>query len=195
MNGIQEVSGSIPLISTNEKEDLKRSSFCFAVYSDLFLVMNCYIMTMIRKESVDMSIFKKKKIEPENNDGIFLLEQHDKGLLDDTSFLKVFGKAKVFYSTPYGDHKDGNGRLFALPASENTGYLPVFSSHERIKEFYENAGRTAYMIMEGSFLSFLETTSKINKKAPVKMGAVIDPGYFGVTVDADMLDTAINMIR
>ncbi len=86
-------------------------------------------------------------------------------------------------------------RLFALPASDNTGYLPVFSSFERIREFYENAGRCGYLIMEGTFLSFLETTSKINVKAPVKLGAVIDPGYFGVTVNADMLDTAISMIR
>jgi hypothetical protein len=49
--------------------------------------------------------------------------------------------------------------------------------------------------MEGTFLSFLETTRKINAEAPVKMGTVIDPGYFGVTVNADMLDTAISMIR
>jgi len=142
-----------------------------------------------------MSIFRKRKIEPENIDGILLLEQHEKGLLDDTSFLKVFGKTKVFYSTPYGDHKDGNGRLFVLPASDDTGYLPVFSLLERIKEFYENAGRCAYLIMEGTFLSFLETTCKINAEAPVKMGTGIDPGYFGVTVDANMLDTAISMIR
>lgn len=142
-----------------------------------------------------MSIFRKGKTEPNNNEGILLLEQHEKGLLDDTSFLKAFGLAKVFYSTPYGDHKDGKSRLFVLPAPDNTGYLPVFSSLERIKEFYENAGRCAYLVMEGTFLSFLETTSKINAEAPVKMGAVIDPGYFGVTVNADLLDTAINIIR
>lgn len=142
-----------------------------------------------------MSIFRKRKAETENIDGIFLLDQHEKGLLDDTSFLKAFGKAKVFYSTPYGDHKDGSGRLFALPASDNTGYLPVFSSLERIKEFYENAGRCAYVIIEGTFLSFLETTSKINTKAPVKMGAVIDPGYCGVTVNVGMLDAVISLMK
>ena len=142
-----------------------------------------------------MSIFKKGTIEPENIDGIFLLEQHEKGILDDTSFLKDFGKAKIFYSTPYGDHKDGSSRLFALPDSETTGYLPVFSSHERLAEFYENAGRCAYLIIEGTFLSFLEVTSSINAKAPVKMGAVIDPGYFGVTVSASMLDAAISLIK
>ena len=82
-----------------------------------------------------------------------------------------------------------------MPASDNTGYLPVFSSLERLKGFYENAGRCGYLIMEGTFLSFLETTSKINVEAPVKLGAVIDPGYFGVTVNADMLDTSISIIR
>lgn len=142
-----------------------------------------------------MSMFEKKKTEPEFSDGILLLEQHEKGLLDDNSFLKAFGKAKIFYSTPYGDHKDGGGRLFVLPAPDNTGYLPVFTSLEKIKEFYEKAGRCAYLIMEGTFLSFLETASKINAKAPLRMGTVIDPGYFGVTVNADMLDTAISIIR
>ena len=87
-------------------------------------------------------------------------------MLDDISFLKAFGMAKVFYSTSYGGRKDGKGRLFALQASDNTGYLPAF-------------------------LSFFETTSKINLKAPVKLGAVIAPGYFGVAVNSDMLDSAI----
>ncbi len=64
-----------------------------------------------------MSIFGKRKTEPENTDGTcsFLLEQHEKGQLDDTSFLKAFGKAKVIYSTPYGDHKDGK-KPFVRPA-------------------------------------------------------------------------------
>lgn len=142
-----------------------------------------------------MSIFSKRKTEPENIDGTFLFEQHEKGFLDDTSFLRVFGKAKVFYSTPYGDHKDGSSRLFALPASDNTGYLPVFLSPESIREFCENAGRCAYLIIEGTFLSFLETTGKVNTEAPIKMGAVIDPGYFGVTINADMLDAAISLMK
>jgi len=141
-----------------------------------------------------MSFFSKRKTNPKNIDGALLLKQHEEGALDDTSFLKGFGKATVFYSTPYGDHKDGGARLFALPASEDTGYLPVFSSPERLKEFYEYAGRTAYMIIEGSFSGFLETTRQMNEKVPIKMGAVIDPGYFGVTVDANMLDAAIRMI-
>ena len=70
----------------------------------------------------------------ESIDGIALLDKHENGLLDDQSFLKSFGKVKLFYSTPFGDHKDGGSRLFALPAKDKTGYLPVFTSMERAKE-------------------------------------------------------------
>ena len=132
----------------------------------------------------------------ENIDGIFLLDKYEKGLLDDNSFLSSFGKVKIFYSTPFGDHKDGGGRLFVLPAQDKTAYLPVFTSTERALEFYEKVGRCGFLIMEGSFTSFLETTKKINEgNTPIKLGAVIDPGYYGITVSANALDTVIDMTK
>lgn len=39
---------------------------------------------------------------------------------------------------------------------------PVFSSKERMAEFYEKVGRVTYMIIEGTFVSVLETTKKAN---------------------------------
>ena len=151
-------------------------------------------------------LFKKQKKAPQDgiaadstpadNDVISLLDKHENGLLDDTAFLRSFGKVKIFYSTPFGDHQDGGSRLFVLPAQDNTGYLPVFTSTERAMEFYEKAGRLGYMIMEGTFASFLETTMKINAgDTPIKLGAVIDPGYYGVTVDANALAAAIDMMK
>ena len=132
----------------------------------------------------------------EKNDAISLLELHEKGELDDSSFLSSFGKVNIFYSTPFGDHKDGGSRLFVLPAADNTAYLPVFTSDVRLVEFYEKAGRCGYMIMEGTFTSFLETTKKMNAgETPIKMGAIIDPGYYGITVNANMLDTVIDMTK
>ncbi|MDL2324296.1 SseB family protein [Ruminococcaceae bacterium OttesenSCG-928-A16] len=128
-------------------------------------------------------------------DGISLLDKHEKGLLDDQAFLSAFGKVTVYYSTPFGDHKDGDTRLFALPAQDKTGYLPVFTSSGRAIEFYEKAGRVGYLIMDGTFQSFLETTNNINQKStPVKLGAVIDPGYYGVTIGADMLGQVLGVI-
>ncbi len=148
-----------------------------------------------------MGLFNKKQdSQPskQNNediiDGISLLDKHESGLLDDKSFLSSFGKVKVFYSTPFGDHKDGGSRLFILPAQDETAYLPVFTSIERAMEFYEKAGRVGFAIMEGSFTSFLETTKIINEgNTPVKLGAVIDPGYYGVTIGANFLDAVIDM--
>jgi hypothetical protein len=138
----------------------------------------------------------KKAVEStiENTDGISLLDKHESGLLDDKSFLSSFGKVKVFYSTPFGDHKDGGSRLFVLPAQDETAYLPVFTSTERAMEFYKKAGRLGFLIMESSFTSFLKTTKKVNEgNTPIKLGAVIDPGYYGVTIGANSLDIVIDM--
>ncbi|MBP7901665.1 MAG: SseB family protein [Spirochaetes bacterium] len=149
-----------------------------------------------KKQDDQVSMPDNAENHAENIDGISLLDRHEKGLIDDKSFLCSFGKVKVFYSTPFGDHNDGSSRLFALPAPDNTAYLPVFTSVERIKKFYDEAGRLGFLIMEDSFTSFLETTKKINEgKTPVKFGAVIDPGYYGVTINANALDVAIDMTK
>lgn len=143
-----------------------------------------------------MGIFDFRKNKKEKNlSTMELLEKHDKGELNDEIFLRVFGKAQVFYSTPFGDHKDGGQKVFLLPGPDKTGYHPVFSSQERLIEFYNNAGRVGYIIMQGSFTEVLETTKKINVNAPIKMGIIIDPGYFNVTVDAAVLDVVINMTK
>jgi hypothetical protein len=101
-------------------------------------------------------------------------------LLDDKSFLGSFSQETIFYSTPFGNHKEGSNRLFALSAQDKTdaAYLPVFTSIERVKEFYDKAGRQGFLIMNNSFTSFLKTTRSMNvKDTPIKLGVVIDPGY------------------
>jgi hypothetical protein len=142
-----------------------------------------------------MSFFKKKISESENASGAVLLERHEKGVLNDESFLKAFCNATILYSTPFGDHKDGGSRLFALATPDNHVYLPVFSSSERMKEYYEKAGRCSYSMIEGKFLELLEMLTKVNRDAPVKMGIIIDPGYFSVTVNEDMMNTVISIIK
>lgn len=149
-----------------------------------------------KKQDVQPSMKNNLESIVENIDGNSLLDKHEKGLLDDKSFLSSFGKVKVFYSTPLGDHEDGSSRLFVLPAQDKSAYLPVFTSTERAMEYYKKAGRLGFLIMENSFTSFLETTRKINEgNTPIKLGAVIDPGYYGITVSANALDTVINMTK
>ena len=150
-----------------------------------------------------MGLFSKKSknIEAESNinDGLSaeeLLKKHKGGELSDTVFLRAFGGKTVYYSTPFGDCKDGTKKLFVLPAPEGTGYNPVFTSEERLAEFYEKTGRAAYLITSAAFAAFLETARKINDgDTPLKLGAVIDPGHYGVAIDATALAAAIDMIK
>ena len=120
--------------------------------------MGLFNKILNKKQDVQASMQNNVEDTSENIDGISLLDKHENGLLDDKSFLGSFGKVKVFYSTPFGDYKDGGSRLFALPAQDKTAYLPVFTSTERAMEFYEKAGRIGFLIMENSFVSFLKTT-------------------------------------
>ncbi|HOH37593.1 MAG TPA: hypothetical protein PLE16_04220 [Spirochaetota bacterium] len=66
----------------------------------------------------------------ENIDGISLLDKHEKGLLDDKSFLSSFGKVNVFYSTPFGDHKDGNSRMLEIYYCKNDFIRNHGTAHE-----------------------------------------------------------------
>ncbi|MGE2818246.1 SseB family protein [Mycobacterium heidelbergense] len=68
--------------------------------------------------------------------------------------------AKVYYSTPFGDTKDGRQKLFLLER-DGRQYFPVFRSVESLKEFYERMNRAAYMIIEGDIKSVMDTTRSI----------------------------------
>ena len=125
-----------------------------------------------------------------------LLEQHEKKQINDVEFLHKFGKIKVWFSTPFGDHKDGGTRLFLIPGPDDTGYLPLFSTQERAVEFFEKTGRAGYLLIHSEFCEVLKTNREVNEgKTPVKIGAIVDPGYYGITVDAKNLDAVIDMAR
>ena len=125
-----------------------------------------------------------------------LLEQHEKKQINDVEFLHKFGKIKVWFSTPFGDHKDGGTRLFLIPGPDDTGYLPLFSTQERAVEFFEKTGRAGYLLIHSEFCEVLKTNRKVNEgETPVKIGAIVDPGYYGITVDVKNLDAVIDMAR
>ena len=125
-----------------------------------------------------------------------LLEKHEKKQINDVEFLHKFGKIKVWFSTPFGDHKDGGTRLFLIPGPDDTGYLPLFSTQERAVEFFEKTGRAGYLLIHSEFCEVLKTNREVNEgKTPVKIGAIVDPGYYGITVDVKNLDAVIDMAR
>jgi SseB protein N-terminal domain len=83
-----------------------------------------------------------------------------------------FSDAKVYYSTPFGDTKDGRQKPFLLER-DGVQYLPVFRSVESMKEFYERTNRAAYMILEGDVQRVLDTNRSFELMK--RVGIVIDP--------------------
>jgi hypothetical protein len=80
--------------------------------------------------------------------------------------------AKVYYSTPFGDTKDGKQKPF-LVEREGVWFVPVFRSVDSMKEFYERTNRAAYMILEGDVKTVMETNRSIELMRNV--GIVIEP--------------------
>jgi hypothetical protein len=80
--------------------------------------------------------------------------------------------AKVFYSTPFGDTKDGGRKLFLLER-ESVRYMPVFRSVESMKVFYERVDRAAFVVLEGTVKSVMEMNRSIEQMKEV--GIVIEP--------------------
>jgi hypothetical protein len=80
--------------------------------------------------------------------------------------------AKVYYSTPFGDTKDGKQKLFLLER-DGVQYVPVFRSVESMKEFYERMNRAGYMILEGDVKTVMDTNRSIELMR--RVGIVIEP--------------------
>jgi hypothetical protein len=80
--------------------------------------------------------------------------------------------AKIYYSTPFGDTRDGKQKLFLLER-EGVQFLPAFRSVESMKEFYARKNRAAYMILEGDVQSLMDTNRSIEQMK--RVGIVIEP--------------------
>ena len=124
-----------------------------------------------------------------------LYQKYDKGEMDINTFLKQFGKEEFFYSTPFGEKKDGRNALFVLEAPDNCGFLPVFTTTDRAKEFFEKMERAGYLLMKSTFHDILSTAKKANEKAPVKLGVIVDPGYPQIHIEAKNLDAVIELTK
>ncbi|MED5813106.1 SseB family protein [Mycolicibacterium sp. 050232] len=81
-------------------------------------------------------------------------------------------RLKVFYSTPLGDTKDGERKLFLLERG-GVWYVPVFRSMDSMRASYEQMNRAAYMVLEGDVKSVMDTNRSIE---PMRnAGIVVDP--------------------
>lgn len=82
------------------------------------------------------------------------------------------GRKRVFYSTPFGDTRDGQQQSFLLQR-QGTFFLPAFRSANSLRDFYERANRVAYMILEGDLADLMNTNSSLEPMREV--GIVIEP--------------------
>lgn len=85
---------------------------------------------------------------------------------------QVATEDKVYYSTPFGDTKDGKQKVFLLGRGERR-FFPVFRSRESLIAFYEQMDRANYMILEGDLQRVLATTRSIQLMKDVAI--VIEP--------------------
>jgi hypothetical protein len=79
----------------------------------------------------------------------------------------------VYYSTPYGDTKDGKPKLFMLTRGDGVPFYPVFRSRESCQDGFERMNRAAYLLIEGSLKSVAETLRSIEQLKHA--GIVIEP--------------------
>ena len=80
--------------------------------------------------------------------------------------------AKVFYSTPFGDTRDGKQKPFLLER-DGVRYFPVFRSVESMKECFERMNRAGYMILSGDVEAVMDTIRSIELLKGT--GIVIEP--------------------
>ncbi|WP_096288106.1 hypothetical protein [Mycobacterium ahvazicum] len=85
---------------------------------------------------------------------------------------KLPADAKVYYSTPFGDTKDGKQKPFLLER-DGVWFMPVFRSVDAMKAFYDRTNRAGYLILEGDVKTVLETNRSIELMKNV--GIVIEP--------------------
>ena len=135
---------------------------------------------------------KRKKDGP---DPAVLLEAYRNGEMDYDAFIKAFGKAFVYYSTPLGDDSSGSRKLFLIPDPAGGAYLPLFTSLEKAAEYHQKEDRAAFMIMNDPFLKVLQTTCAVNRgNPPVQLGLIVDPETYAFSVEAGKLVSVMNQI-
>jgi hypothetical protein len=95
----------------------------------------------------------------------------------------LFGKKKqsaedaddvaVYYSTPFGDTKDGKQTLFVLGSGSGVAFFPVFYSKESLTDCFERMNRAPYLIIEGNLKTVAETLRSIELMKGI--GIVVEP--------------------
>ncbi|MEA4923566.1 MAG: hypothetical protein VB031_09510 [Eubacteriaceae bacterium] len=102
------------------------------------------------------------------------IAQYKKGQSDAQDFVDTAIKMKVYYSTPIGDDENGDQQLYMLENSQTeVCYYPAFQTEKRCVDFFNEWGRTGFMVIEGDLTGLL---SSFDSLPIIECGAIIDPG-------------------
>ena len=99
--------------------------------------------------------FLKNKRSDGWYEGVCKLSKNEISIQD---FVNKNAKKIVFYSTPFGEDKNGKPQLWVLKSERsNTVCYPVFLSKETCRDFLSAMGRAAFIIIEGDLKGALES--------------------------------------
>ncbi len=101
-------------------------------------------------------------------------EEFEAGALTAQAFADLNAEATVYYSTPFGEDREGRTQLWVLSNHDNDlRHYPAFTSKAECNRFLAAIGRYGFPIIEGDLRTLLDSLDSHELLAP--LGVVIDP--------------------
>lgn len=101
-------------------------------------------------------------------------EEFEAGALTAQAFADLNAEATVYYSTPFGEDREGRTQLWVLSNHDNDlRHYPAFTSKAECNRFLAAIGRYGFPIIEGDLRTLLDSLDSHEVLAP--LGVVIDP--------------------
>lgn len=112
-------------------------------------------------------LFRRKK-------RLISTEEFEAGALTAQAFADLNAEATVYYSTPFGEDREGRTQLWVLSNHDNDlRHYPAFTSKAECNRFLAAIGRYGFPIIEGDLRTLLDSLDSHELLAP--LGVVIDP--------------------
>ena len=101
-------------------------------------------------------------------------EEFEAGALTAQAFADLNAEATVYYSTPFGEDREGRTQLWVLSNHDNDlRHYPAFTSKAECNRFLAAIGRYGFPIIEGDLRTLLDSLDSHEALTP--LGVVIDP--------------------
>ena len=100
----------------------------------------------------------------------------EKGEIHPQTFVDAMKNARLYYSTPFGDGRDGKPHLYILSSHKSEDkYFPAFLYKEHCMQFFTSIGRDGCILLEGDLKGLFSSLDANDMFA--SMGVVIEPNF------------------